>query len=298
MDDFTPKIKILPYYFMRQIFIFRRFFEMKNKTVRALVESAVMIALATVLGFLKIVDLPYGGSVTLASMLPIAIIAYRHGTGWGLGAGLVNAVIQQLMGLKTLSYVTTWQSILAVIMLDYIIAYTVVGLASVFRRAVKNQAASLTLGCVLACALRYICHVAVGATVWAGLSIPTQAALSYSFIYNATYMLPETIVLVVAALYLGSTVDFRAEMPTRIKRQTVPANVAWTTPVAGLAVVAAVIFDVSAIFSHLQDAESGEFAITQISEVNWAAVIAVTVVAFLIGGVLLAVRSAAKNKNA
>lgn len=298
MDDFTPKIKILPYYFMRQIFIFRRFFEMKTKTVKALVESAVMVALATVLSFLKIVDLPYGGSVTLASMLPIAIIAYRHGAGWGLGAGLVNAVIQQLLGLKNLSYATTWQAALAIIMLDYIIAFTVVGLAGVFRKAVKNQAASLTLGCVLACVLRYICHVAVGATVWAGLSIPTQAALSYSFIYNATYMLPETIILVVAALYLGSTVDFRAEMPTRIKQQSVPETAAWTAPVAGLSIVVAVIFDVSSVFRHLQDAETGEFTITKIADVDWVGVIVVTVCAVFISAIALAIRNAAKKKNA
>lgn len=188
---------------------------MKNKTVRALVESAVMVALATVLSRIEIVDLPYGGSVTIASMLPIAIIAYRHGLGWGLGAGLVHGVIQQLFGLNNLQWVSGWQSVLAVILLDYIVAFAVVGLAGVFRKAVKNQATALTLGCVLVCVLRYICHVISGATVWAGLSIPTQAALGYSFIYNATYMLPETIILVVAALYVGSTVDFRAETPTR-----------------------------------------------------------------------------------
>ena len=91
---------------------------MKNKTVRALVESAVMVALATVLSLIKIVDLPAGGSVTIASMLPVAVIAYRHGLGWGLGAGRVHGAIQQLLGLSSLSRVTGWQSILAVILLD------------------------------------------------------------------------------------------------------------------------------------------------------------------------------------
>ena len=55
---------------------------MQNKKTLALVESAVMIAIATVLSIIKIAELPYGGSITLASMLPIAIIAYRRGTGW------------------------------------------------------------------------------------------------------------------------------------------------------------------------------------------------------------------------
>lgn len=271
---------------------------MKNKTIRALVESAVMIALATVLSRIEIVDLPYGGSVTIASMLPIAVIAYRHGLGWGFGAGLVHGVIQQLFGLNNLSYVTGWQSVLAVILLDYIVAFAVVGLAGIFRKAVKNQATALTLGCVLICVLRYICHVISGATVWAGLSIPTQAALGYSFIYNATYMLPETIILVVAALYIGSTVDFRAETPTRMRRETEARNTVWLAPAAGLVVTAAVIYDVAAVFAHLQSGETGEFTITQITEVNWLSVIIVTAVAALIAAVLLAVRSALKRKDA
>lgn len=289
----------LPYYFHAAILFFlRRGSFMKNKTVRTLTECAVMIALATVLSLIKIVDLPAGGSVTIASMLPVAVIAYRHGLGWGLGAGLVHGAIQQLLGLNSLSWVTGWQSILAVVLLDYIVAFAVVGFAGVFRRSVKDQATGLTLGCILACVLRYACHVISGATVWAGLSIPTQAALGYSFIYNATFMIPETIVLVVAALYIGSTVDFRAEMPTRMRREAAAKGTGWLAPVAGLVVTAAVIFDVAAVFSHLQDAESGEFAITQITEVNWLAVVIVTVVAAVIAAVLLGIRSSMKRREA
>ena len=81
----------------------------KNRTL-PLVECAIMIALATVLSMVKLAELPYGGSITIASMLPIAIIAYRRGMGWGLGSAFVYAVIQQLLGLNSLSYVTTWQS--------------------------------------------------------------------------------------------------------------------------------------------------------------------------------------------
>ena len=268
---------------------------MRNKNLLALTESAVMIALATVLSLIKIVDLPYGGSVTIASMLPVAIIAYRHGLGWGLGSGLVYGAIQQLTGLNTLSWVTGWQSILAVVLLDYIIAFTVIGFAGVFRKVVNNQAAALSLGCILVCVLRYACHVVSGATVWAGLSIPTQAVLGYSFIYNATYMIPETIVMVVAAIYIGSTVDLRSQMPTRMASSAKSAN-NWALPVAGLVAAVAVIFDTAQIFSHLQDAETGEFAITQINEINWLMIIIVTVAAAVLSAVLVAIRSASAKK--
>lgn len=262
---------------------------MKNKiTAKALTESAIMIALATVLSLIKLADMPYGGSVTIASALPIAIIAYRYGAKVGLLAGTVHAVIQQLIGLSTLSYFTTWQSILAIIVLDYIVAFMATGLAGVFRKVIKNQPVALCLGCALICLIRYACHVISGATVWAGLSIPTEAALSYSFIYNATYMIPETIILVIVALYVGSAVDFRAAMPTRLVKQEVPSNVSRIAPVAGLLSCAAIVYDVAKIFEQLQDAGSGEFDITGIVNVDWVelivmnAVIAVVVVCLLI----------------
>ncbi|MBE6645692.1 MAG: energy-coupled thiamine transporter ThiT, partial [Ruminococcaceae bacterium] len=137
-----------------------------TKRTRALVESAMMIALATVLSIFKIIEMPYGGSVTIASMLPMVILAYRHGLGWGIGAGAVYAVLQQLLGLNTLSYVTGWQSVVAVIMLDYIVAFTVVGLGGIFKKISKSQRAALAYGSLLVSLLRYACHVISGATVW------------------------------------------------------------------------------------------------------------------------------------
>lgn len=264
---------------------------MKNKnTAKVLTESAIMIALSTVLSILKIADMPYGGSVTIASALPIAIIAYRYGVGTGLMAGLVHSVIQQLIGISKLSYFTTWQSIIAIILLDYIIAFSVIGFAGVFRKVIKNQASALALGCILVSVLRYICHVISGATVWAGVSIPTAAALSYSFIYNATYMVPETIVLVIAALYVGSAVDFRAEVPTRMIKENTPANVAWIYPAAGLLACLAVIFDVAKIFEQLQAEETGEFDITGIANVEWLELIIMTAVVAAVVTALLIVR--------
>ena len=138
-----------------------------KSTVRTkkLVECALLVAVGTVLSLFSVVQMPYGGSVTLASMLPVILIAYRHGLGWGLGSGAVYAVVQQLLGLKNLSYFTTWQSIVAVILLDYMIAFVVTGLGGVFRRVVKQQNLALVYGSILVGVLRYVCHVISGATV-------------------------------------------------------------------------------------------------------------------------------------
>ncbi len=278
-----------------------------KSTVRTkkMVESALLVAFSTVLSLFHIVEMPYGGSVTVASMLPVVLIAYRHGTLWGLGSGAVYAVLQQLLGLKNLSYFTTWQSILAVILLDYALAFIVVGLGGVFRRVIKQQSTALACGSLLACVLRYVCHVVAGATVWAGLSIPTEAALVYSLGYNATYMIPETIVLMLAAYYMGSLLDFRQERLVRLpsanrEESGLPAML------AGLLAGIAIAVDASLIFSAMQDPETGAFAPALLFakpfiKSCWLGVVVVTVACAVLAGVLLWMRhrmlSAEKEKE-
>lgn len=268
----------------------------KNKT-RRLIETAVMLALATVLSVLKIAELPYGGSVTFASMLPLAIIAYRYGAGWGLLSGLVYGVIQQLLGLKNLSYFTTWYSIVAIIMLDYLIAFAVIGLCGMFRK-LKSQPAGMVLGAVFACIVRYICHVASGATVWAGLSIPTKDAMLYSLVYNATYMIPETLVLLIAAYFISSKLDFRGDQIAPYKApegKSVVSNLVW---IGGVAIIGAIAFDVVTLFKNLQNAETGKFDITGLGELevwDWISMAIVTVLAIALAVVVMVL--AKKNRQ-
>ena len=247
---------------------------MNEKTkARKLIEASLMIAIATVLSLLKLLDLPFGGSVTLASMLPLVIIACRNGVGWGLASGAVYGAIQQLLGLKTLSYVTSWYSILAVILLDYIFAFTVIGFSGAFRNKCKKQNTAFAVGSLFGCVLRYVFHVLSGATVWAGLSIPTKTALFYSLAYNATYMIPETIVLVVVAYYIGSLLDFRADRPVRLVREATGGGGAYKF-IGWLLIAGAAVFDVICVFGKLQNAETGEFDFSGISALTRGEIVA------------------------
>lgn len=251
---------------------------MKRNSTRILVECSMMVALATVLSLLKLVEMPYGGSVTLASMLPILLIAYRHGTRYGLLSGACYAVIQQLLGLKNLSYFTTWYSIVAVILLDYILAFLVIGLGGLFRQRIKNQSLSIFSGSVLVCVIRYILHTIAGATVWAGLSIPTEAALVYSIGYNATYMLPETIILCAVAYYLGGMIDFTRDTPTRVPSRFDGNERAFAfTALSGLWALIGLIVEVCLIFPKLQ-MKDGSFSLVGLGSVAWGWCIAVAVV--------------------
>ena len=265
----------------------------QNEKLRALSESALMIALATVLSFIKIIDMPYGGAVTVASSLPVVIISYRYGIGRGLFAATVYGGIQQILGLSMLSWATSWQAAVAIVLLDYIAAFAVIGFAGAFRRTVKNQTAAITLGCFAISLMRYFCHVISGATVWAGLSIPTEAALAFSFAYNATYMLPETIILLVCAVYVASNIDFRTQTPARIKTGT-SENAVWIKPTAGLVGLSAVIADTVLIFQNVQN-DDGTFSFESFASVNWTLVIAITAIAAIIVAALLAIGTTQNN---
>lgn len=262
---------------------------MKKTNVLALAECGVMVALASILSLIQLGSLPAGGSITLASMLPIVVIAYRHGLGWGLGAAASASLVQMLLGLSAFSYVTTWQSILAVALLDYVAAFAVYGLAGIFRKLFKKQYIALVTGAVFAGLLRYICHVIPGATVWAGLSIPDSAALLYSLSYNATYMIPDTLILALVAGYVGAVIDFRRDVPTRLISEKISKLDASLVATAGVVMLGAIVFDIAAVFSRLQS-ESGEFDITLLPEANWLVISIVTASALLVtAGLFLAV---------
>lgn len=273
---------------------------MKNKSSKqivAMIECSMMIALSTVFSLLKIVDMPYGGSVTIASMLPIVIAAYRHGFLWGLGTALTNSVIQLLLGINNLSYFSTWQSILAIILLDYIVAFGVFAISGLFRRVEKRQNFAFLYGILLSSVLRYICHVISGATVWVGLSIPDNAALLYSLSYNATYMIPETIVLVAIGVYLTSMVDFRTPYPTRVKMEKIDKVEVYYSVFAWIMLIATVIVDIVLIAPYLQDPENGEFVFTYLSDVNYVKVSVVSVVGILMATALFVLSAVRKKQN-
>ncbi len=281
---------------------------MKTKTAeitRKTVECALMIAFSTVLSVLKLVDMPYGGSVTFASMLPVAIIAYRHGLGWGMGAGVAYAAVQQLLGLENFAYlpVPTWQAIVALIVLDYLAAFAVIGLAGIFRGRLGDahnaQAKELALGIGLVSILRYALHTVAGFTVWAGLLIPDWAALTYSVGYNATYMIPETVVNVCVALYVGSVIDFRRSTPMPMVRpeRLVKDNSALARLGAFTAIAGGVIADACLIFKYMQDPESGDFTFSYLSEVSWLAVGIVSAACALVA-IALFTYSAMKKRKA
>ncbi len=256
----------------------------KPKMVARLTETALMLALAAVLSLVPLMELPYGGSITVASAVPILIIAYRYGAKWGLFAAFAFSLLQLLFGLKNLSYATSFVAAMAILFLDYLLAFSAFFAGGWFRNKIKSQSAALGLGALCACVLRFLCHVISGCTVWARISIPTTAALLYSLSYNATYMIPETLITVLAAVYLGRVLNFRSEHLARLSAR--PNTGFGLRVLAGLVLISVGIFDIVHVFAPLQDAESGEFFLSGLSAVPWTLLSIVTGIGVIIAAVL------------
>ena len=184
----------------------------RREKIVNLVLGGVLIAMGVALSFIKIFDLPYGGSITLCSMLPVMLFSYRAGIKWGLGAGLVFSVLELLFGLDALKGISG-TTVIGSIFLDYLLAFTVLGLAGIFRGRMKNNPLSFSLGCFLAGMLRYLCSFLSGWILWseyadvnfspmlAGMSGQTLACF-YSLLYNGSYMIPEVVLTSVAAFLI------------------------------------------------------------------------------------------------
>lgn len=207
----------------------------QKSTTQTVVECALMIAIATVLNvvcsFIPFLNLPFGGGFTICSMLPIVLIAYRNGTKWGLASGFIYALIQMLLGFRTVSafflpdsdsYMVLWKAI-SVCLIDYIIAYTVIGFGGIFRNKIKSPSVGLCLGSIVALSLRYLAHIVSGYIFfgsWAEWFFTQEGfyaigskiletfsgnglALVYSIFYNGLFMIPEIVITAVVALIIG-----------------------------------------------------------------------------------------------
>ena len=168
----------------------------RKNTTRMLCEGAIMVALAQILSYIKLMELPNGGSLTPA-MFPILLFALRWGLKDGLLAGFVFGLLQLIFDG---AYAWGWQSML----LDYLVAFTPLGLAGLFR----GKSWGLFAGTLAGCLARFAIHYISGVTVYKILA-PTEflnwtfsSPALYSLVYNGSYMLPNTIITLLISVVL------------------------------------------------------------------------------------------------
>ena len=181
----------------------------KSKRIRCLTECAMLVALSVVLSFIKIWQMPLGGAVTLVSMLPVCAVSVRHGMRWGFAASFIYSLCQLVLGI-TMDGILGWgltpAMLIGCMLFDYIIAFTVLGLAGIFRSSGEK---GVYAGMLLAFFCRFVSHVISGYVIFTNLDqwevlgrIFSERPVLYSVCYNGFFMLPELVLTMVAVLIL------------------------------------------------------------------------------------------------
>lgn len=204
----------------------------------------MLLAIAIVLELLSkmfIPEQPFGGQITLVSMLPVVLIAYRHGVKWGFVASVTYAGLELALGARVVGAAflpgyfgdgAMIGSALLMCLLDYLLAFSVLALGGCLRNRVKNPGAALMGGSIIALACRYLCHILSGYILFAGYAewyftqegfpgwgaglveslSPAALGWVYSIVYNGMYMIPEMVLTAAAALLI-------ARIPGIVKKQ-------------------------------------------------------------------------------
>lgn len=178
----------------------------KNRAVldtRKLAVISLSIALTTTLSFLKF-SLPFGGSITVLSLVPIIIVSYYYGIYYGLFTGLITGLLQFI----TSPYILTPLTFL----LDYILPFSAICLVGIYRKVIKSKCLGVTLGTITFYVVRFTMHVLSGIIYFgAGFiyeGFPANNAILYSLCYNAVYILPDMLIALIFIIPFSKTKTF------------------------------------------------------------------------------------------
>lgn len=150
-------------------------------SVKKLTYTAICIALAFALSYLKLFRMPQGGSVTACSMLFIVLVAYWFGPKLGFAAGFAFGLLNLIVDPFVIHPLQ--------LILDYLLAYAALGVAGFFR----NQKFGLHIGYIVACLARLICVVVSGFVFFKDYATEGMSPVIYSLSYNSPYILAEMV---------------------------------------------------------------------------------------------------------
>lgn len=167
--------------------------------------AGVTIALSFALSYIKLFSLPQGGSVTLASMLPLIVYSYVFGARKGLFAGVIYGLMQCLQSPQIYEPMQ--------VLLDYPVAFGAIGLAGVSKnlKCLKTPLAKFIFGASLACIGRYVAHFLSGYYVFSSWAMEGYSTLGWAFVYNL-YIIAELAIILVVGCFLFSSKGFNAEL--------------------------------------------------------------------------------------
>jgi thiamine transporter len=173
---------------------------------RVLTEAALAVALAFVLGLIKVWKMPLGGSISL-EMVPLILLALRQGPWVGILAGAAYGLLDLAIEPFVFHPVQVF--------LDYPLAFGVLGLAGLFEPTVKGA----ILGTIVAVLARFLCHFVSGVVFFASYAPEGWNLYLYSAAYNAAYLVPSLIIALVAVVALLRALEGAQPSPRQVRHR-------------------------------------------------------------------------------
>ena len=180
------------------------------KNARVLAEASLAIALAFVLGQIKVFQMPFGGSISL-EMIPLILLALRQGPVVGVVTGVVYGFVNLAMNPFVVHPVQ--------VLLDYPLAFGALGLAGFFRPTVRGA----VIGATVAVLARFVCHFVSGVVFFAAYAPESWNPYVYSAAYNAAYLVPSLAIALAVVVVLLRALEGAQPSPrqVRYRRSTV-----------------------------------------------------------------------------
>lgn len=191
--------------------------------------AAICIAMSFALSYIAPIHMPQGGSLTIASLLPLMIYSYMFGTKKGALAGAVYGLLQIIQD--------PWIIHPAQLLLDYPVAFAGIGLSGMFahvKKLEKLPQLQLALGAVVGSAFRFAAHLFSGVFAFSEFA-PDVDAWIYSLGYNASYVFPDIAIAIAAGIIVFSSPSFVRQ----VRRYAAPKKAPVAAPEAQAETLAA-----------------------------------------------------------
>ena len=173
-----------------------------------------MLALSFALSCAKLFEMPMGGSVTVASMLPVMLISIKYGVSTGLATCFVYSLTQLMQAVASANvfpYCETPTTLVLCILFDYVVPFTVLGLAGLFHKMklTKNTEINIYIGIISVVILRFLCHFITGVAIWGQWAPEGMGKYFYSFLYNGSFLSLDFIICIVCAVLMFRKAELR-----------------------------------------------------------------------------------------
>ncbi|MBQ6172565.1 MAG: energy-coupled thiamine transporter ThiT [Clostridia bacterium] len=184
----------------------------RNNNLKRLALCAIMIALATVLSIFPTIKAPLGGSITIASMVPIMLVSFVYGPKWGVPVAVGYSVVQLLLDVAAVaSWGLTPAVFVGCLLIDYIIAFSVLCVCGFFTLK-KTTLVRVILGTLTAGMLRYFAHFVSGYLFFGAWAEEGFSPFTWAIVYNGAYMIPEIAICIVVMIALYKLIPKFKEM--------------------------------------------------------------------------------------